>query len=189
VRDYVRLSGILFIITAVVAFVLSIANSATNERINSLAKAAVKSAQSEVLKGAGDIELDTAQTFEYKTDNSSVSSITKYQKTDGGSLFAVSCTPKGYGGEISMMVGVDDNLTIIGINIIDNAKETPGLGSEIGKSEFYNQFGGKTPNITITKGKPSDNEIQAVTGATVSSKAVVNGVNDAIAAVQEVLST
>lgn len=186
-RDYVRLGGILFIITASVALVLSIGNHATKERQKALTDETANKARLEVISSAEVVLEDTAETMEYSKEGSSVKSVTSYKKSDGSHIYAVFCTPKGYGGEISMMVGVDDKLTVTDISITDSTKETPGLGSRVGDTAFLSQFAGKGKNIGINKNQPEGNEIQAVTGATISSKAVVKGTNDAIDAVEEVM--
>ncbi len=186
-REYFRLSGILFTISAIVALVLAVGNSITNDRIRVLAEQAVQTAQFGVLDGVGEINEDTALQIECSADtDNSTTAITQYQSSNG-KVFAVACSPKGYGGEISMMVGIKEDLTVINISIIDSAKETPGLGSGINKEEFYRQYSGKGANIGVVKTGAGGNEVQAVTGATISSRAVTKGVNDAIAAVSEVV--
>lgn len=185
-RDFIKLGGILFIITAAVSFVLAIGNNATKERIDLLTKQAKAQAQVEVLEGVGDIDISTAKEFDVP-DGASVTALTGFNSSDGKRYFAVAASPKGYGGEISIMVGVDEKLTVTGVSIIDNANETPGLGSRVGEPAFYEQFLGKTKNIGVIKNQPSGNQIEAVTGATISSRAVTEGVNDAIKAVEGVL--
>lgn len=91
-------------------------------------------------------------------------------------------TPQGYGGPVKMLVGVDKTGKIVGLKILEQ-KETPGLGSHIldenfkntGKS-FLNQFFGK---IIRDKIEPKQN-IQAITGATISTRAICTGVKQAL---------
>ena len=90
----------------------------------------------------------------------------------------------GYQGPITMMVGIKADLeTLVGIEILDS-QETPGLGQEITQDKFKSQFVGLKviPEITYVKNeKPTKpGEIQAITGATVSSKAVVTILNTKI---------
>jgi electron transport complex protein RnfG len=97
----------------------------------------------------------------------------------------------GYQGVIKIMAGIDVNLEkLTGIDILESV-ETPGLGAKITESGFRDQFKEVLvlPAITYVKGKApeSDNEIQAITGATVSSRSVVNILNTTIAAVKEVI--
>lgn len=185
-RDFIRLGGVLFAITAAVALVLAVGNSMTYQKIEDLKVQSKLEAQQKVLTG---VELAQNSARELDVPNgTSVTSITVYKTQDGENVFAVSCSPKGYGGEISMMVGVNGKLAVTGVSIIDSANETPGLGARVGEPEFYSQFDGKTKDIIVIKSEPKKNEVQAVTGATISSKAVTDGVNDAIKAVEEVLA-
>ena len=97
----------------------------------------------------------------------------------------------GYQGVIKMMAGIEPDLeTLVGIEILES-QETPGLGQEITQDEFKAQFKGLTtsPEITYVKNKPPErpNEIQAVTGATVSSSAVVSILNEKIKTIKEKL--
>lgn len=90
----------------------------------------------------------------------------------------------GYQGVIEMMAGLSpDGETVVGLEILES-QETPGLGQEIATDEFTSQFKALkvTPEITYVKNvKPTKpNEIQAITGATISSRAVVAILNDTI---------
>lgn len=96
--------------------------------------------------------------------------------------WALPLSGKGYGGNIQLLVGVDINENISGVQVLGHS-ETPGLGSKINEieykqteSKFLKQF--KTKNIqdiVLIKGQ-TDKNIQAITGATISSKAVVEAV-------------
>jgi len=84
---------------------------------------------------------------------------------------------KGYASIISALVGVDSNNKITGIEIISQA-ETPGLGANIIKEDFLNQFIGKTKEDL--KIKKDGGKIDAITGATISSRSVTNGIRSAL---------
>lgn len=90
----------------------------------------------------------------------------------------------GYQGPIKMIAGIEPDLkTLAGIEILE-ARETPGLGMEIAGDKFKAKFKGlkAEPEITYLKNKPATKpgEIQAITGATVSSAAVVSILNEKI---------
>ncbi|MCR4416821.1 MAG: FMN-binding protein [Ignavibacteria bacterium] len=98
--------------------------------------------------------------------------------------YAVVSEGNGFQGTIKLIFGIDKDLNRIkAIEILEQV-ETPGLGSLITEDNFKNRFKNLNtqPLIQVVKGKkPSnDNEVQAITGATISSKAVVRIVNDAI---------
>lgn len=92
---------------------------------------------------------------------------------------------KGYGGTVSVMVGLDMNGTITGVEILSHS-ETPGLGANSVKPEFKNRFIGKTGQLTVDKNSNDGQNIQAITAATITSKAVTGAVNAVTAAYAEI---
>ncbi len=86
----------------------------------------------------------------------------------------------GYGGEIQVAIGIK-NGKLTGLTVISNS-ETPGLGSKCTESDFQNQFKNKSAEIlSYTKsGASSDTEIDAISGATITTSAVTEAVNAAI---------
>ncbi|MFQ5901162.1 MAG: RnfABCDGE type electron transport complex subunit G [Thermodesulfobacteriota bacterium] len=97
----------------------------------------------------------------------------------------------GFQGKIKMMVGLNiDLLRLKGMKVLEQV-ETPGLGNRIGEDDFQNQFKGLNfrPKIEYIKNKKPEkpNQIQTITGATISSKAVVETLNKEIKAIMEVL--
>ena len=94
--------------------------------------------------------------------------------SDGAEVgYAFLAVGKGYGGEISILVGLKDETTLKGITIISQT-ETPGLGSRIAESSFTDQFAGLS--IDEVALKQDGGEVDAITGSTISSKAVINAV-------------
>lgn len=87
---------------------------------------------------------------------------------------------KGYGGTVSVMVGLDLEGAITGIEILSHS-ETPGLGANATGDSFKNRFTGKTGELTVDKNSNDGQNIQAITAATITSKAVVSAVNAVIA--------
>ena len=89
----------------------------------------------------------------------------------------------GYGGDIDILIGLEDETTIKGITIIVQ-NETPGVGSRITESSFTSKFAGL--NIDDVALKQDGGQVDAITGATISSRAVVDAVRTA--AVEKVQS-
>ena len=83
------------------------------------------------------------------------------------------------------MVGVRADGTVEGIDFL-SISETAGLGMNADTDKFKSQFKGKSGEIGVAKSSPADNEIQALTGATITSKAVAKAVNEALALYEEV---
>jgi electron transport complex protein RnfG len=90
---------------------------------------------------------------------------------------------KGYGGYIDILVGLEDETTIKGINIIKHS-ESPGLGARIVEDEYRNQY--IDLNISDSEINFNGGQIDSITGATISSKAVADAVRTtALQKVQE----
>lgn len=86
---------------------------------------------------------------------------------------------KGYGGDVKVLSGVLNNGTVNKIEILEMS-ETPGLGANATNAEFKAQYEGKSGEIGVSKTSKSDTEILAISGATITSKAVTEAVNNAL---------
>ena len=85
----------------------------------------------------------------------------------------------GYGGPVSVMTGINPEGKIIAVEILSVSDETVGLGQNAAKPDFKNQFSGKSTKLKVSK-SAQDDEIQALTGATITSNAVTDAVNTAL---------
>lgn len=96
---------------------------------------------------------------------------------DTEGYIVVSTSPNGYGGEIQVAIGIK-NEKITGFTTIKNS-ETAGLGSKCAEPEFTDQFAGKAATVlTYSKsGASGDTEIDAISGATITTNAVTEAVN------------
>ena len=135
----------------------------TGPRIEANAKTSFESSLREVLPGA--------ESFKSVALPGAKSEI--YEGYAGGKAvgLAVKIAPRGYSGEIVMLVGVDPELRVKGMKILSQ-RETPGLGNNVEKPKFQRQFIGKGVKDTIEPKK----DIDAITGATISSRGVCEGV-------------
>lgn len=171
----------LFLISAVVTLLLAVTNSITAPKIAELqietenkTKAAVLSEASE-FSDAETVSLDGVD-YTYYTGLDDSKNVVGY-------VFTTSS--KGYGGDIVTMVGIKADGTISGMDFL-SISETAGLGMNADTDDFKNQFVGKSGEIGLNKNTPAENEIQALTGATITSKAVTNAVNIALELYEEV---
>lgn len=114
-------------------------------------------------------------------ENKELSRVTKViSNIDGRVAFEV--TVKGYKEGYTLLVGVENGF-VAGVAVVSTGEETPNLGTKTADPAYLSQFKGATTEITIVKNEPkNDGEIQAVTGATYSSKGVANAVNIALEA-------
>ena len=107
------------------------------------------------------------------------STVKTVYRADSG--YVVEVTPSGFGGEIDMVVGISADGTVTGVSII-SMSETSGLGANATKEGFRAQYLGKTGALAVSK---DGGEIDALTGATITSRAVTRGVNSALTAASE----
>lgn len=96
--------------------------------------------------------------------------------------YIVTVSSKGYGGAIKVVVGVTPEIKITGISYPEALPETPGLGQKATQPDFYEQFTGKGKWLSVVKngqGSGAETEIDAISGATITSDAVTSAVNAA----------
>ena len=167
----VQLVVTLFLISAICAVLLGLVNNITAGPIAAANEAATNAAMQAVLPA------DSYEQVEYTGGNALVTAV--YKAGDAG--YVVQVAPSGFGGNLDVMVGVGADGTCTGVSIISHA-ETSGLGANATKEDFRAQFVGKA-NVAVTK---DGGDIAALTGATITSRAVCDGVNAAIAAAASV---
>lgn len=174
IKDILVPTGILFLICVVVTAALAGTNLLTKDKI----------AEQQLLTAENSrrIVLGAAEEFTQEKDY--------YIGTAGGKPvgYVFETESKGYGGSVKVMTGIDLEGSISGVVILSHA-ETPGLGANAEKADFTNQYRQPAPadGISVVKFQaPKEGEIEAMTGATVTSKAVTDAVNLAIAQYEEV---
>lgn len=176
-----RLTLTLLLICAVVATALAGVNVITKDKIAAIQAKKTQKAIQAVLPGVNGVkevpftDATGLVTKVYKSDMSLSSD------SDSAFGYAVEVTPVGFGGTITMMVGISGDGKVLGISIISHS-ETPGLGAVAAANtdkgvSFRQQFQGLIAGITIGDGQ---NQVDALSGATISSKAIVDGVNAAL---------
>ena len=103
--------------------------------------------------------------------------------TVGDTGYVITTTDKdGYGGDIQVSVGIQSDGTVTGVSFL-SLSETAGLGMKAKEDSFSSQFAGKqVESFEVTKtGATSDNQIDAISGATITSSAVTSAVNAGLA--------
>lgn len=179
-----RLILILFAITAVVALLLGLVNYITEDRIDEIRIERTAEAMSEVMPG-GSYEFE--QLGESDLNGAALSDMVTavYAAKTGGEVggYVVQVSPTGFAGAIDIVVGIDLDGLVTGVSIID-MNETSGLGDNAGREDFREQFLGSAGPFAVNK---DGGEIDALTGATITSRAVSNGVNAARDAVARLL--
>lgn len=183
-KDILKLGVTLFAICAVAALVLGVTNNITAPVIEERNIQASNEARKIVLSEADEFkELDGM--------NSDIV-LEVYEGIKDGQVigYTIKTSSKGYGGAIELMVGISKDGKITGVEI-GNHSETPGLGSKATEPMFKNQYVDKdvSNSLLVVKGSANnDNEISAISGATITSNGVTSGVNAAMKIYNEKLS-
>jgi len=181
---------VLFLITLIAGCLLGLCNEVTKDAIKDAEEKAEQEAYLKVFNTAKTFDVDAAvdekveNADQFMEDNNlSGATITKVRvaKDDAGEAigYVISFVAKeGYGGDISLSMGMLNDGTITGLEVL-SMSETAGLGAKCTESKFKDQFANiNADEIVYTKdGKKEPNEIDALSSATITTKAVTKAVN------------
>ncbi|MBQ9687271.1 MAG: RnfABCDGE type electron transport complex subunit G [Oscillospiraceae bacterium] len=172
-----KLTLVLFLVCAIAAGALGVVNELTYRRIDAQQQAKTVEAFSAVMKADGyeEVGFDSAA---FPTVNS-----VNHATNDAG--YVVTSTFSGAQGNITLAVGVDNDYKCTGISVIEHS-ETSGLGANAASTgevgvKFRAQFVGEDENIALSK---SGGSIDALTGATITSRAITGAVAESIRVVK-----
>ena len=175
IKKAIHLGGTLLAVTAITGIILGVVEHYTSQAIKQVELAAKNEAFKNVMP--------IAQTFEAmnKADDDFVIDIVRAK--DGSEVvgWCMTVETKSYGGPLQFIAGITKDGTVKAINILSHS-DTPGLGARSTEPEFYGQFTDKTQlPLKVVKGTASNpDEIAAISGATITSTAVTDGVNAAV---------
>ena len=193
VKGIVKAIAAIFVITVIMGAALGVVYSITKKPIADAEEKAKQEAYAEVFPDAAQIETFTEDEINLSDVNkvmasrgygdNTIDEISVVADADGmftGFIILVT-NHSGYGGDIQLAVGVSLDYSIKGIAFL-TINETAGLGMEAQNKEFLDQFIGKQVlQYSYTKtGSTSDSEIDALSGATITTSAVVDAVNTAL---------
>ncbi len=172
IKDILVPAFALFLICAVATTCLAATNLFTSKTI----------AQNEIEteQASRQIVLETASSFSDNIEIEDSDIIYSIGTDDGGDTvgYVFTSVVTGYGGDVSVMIGIDMSGVITGFEILSHS-ETPGLGANATNDDFKDQFEGKSGILTVDKVSGEGQNIQAITAATITSTAVVDAVNNA----------
>lgn len=173
-KNYLRLPLILFTVCGISSAVVSYAFNAAMPVINAQSHKNVILGYTQVLPQAVNL-----QALPYK--DSVITEIVRSEKDYKTNGYIYTAEPDGYNGKIKLMVGISHpGAVITGVKILQQT-ETPGLGAKCTEPAFTAQFTGKTLSkpLAVSKNAAKPEEIQAITASTITSRAVVSGINAA----------
>lgn len=170
-EDIIKPVGVLLAICIIIPLALSITNKVTVKKIAELEAANSKKNMQSLIDADNFKECENGE-------------ITYHAAIKGGETAAYIFTEssKGYGGDVSVMTAIKPDGTVAGVAILDVSGETPGLGQNAAKESFFSQYIGLKKGVSVLKNgaKAENNEVDAVTGATITSTAVTRAVNTAL---------
>lgn len=175
-REIARPALVLFLICLVVTLLLAVTNLITRGQIEKMNR------ESEA--ASRQIVLPEATSFEDSADGTYA--VGKKGTDVVGYVFVTKA--KSYGGDMSAMTGIGKDGKVTGVSIL-SINDTPGLGLNAQKESFRGQYKQAAPEKgfeVIKSGTAKDGQIEAMTGATITSKAVTSCVNEAIAQYQKI---
>lgn len=178
VKDIVVPTATLLIICAVITAALAGTNWLTQKQLGNQRLEKIRESLEKVIM-AGEYKAQeissNGEEFEY------------YEAIDGelkGYIFITSAA--GYGGQVSVITGIQPNGEIVAVEILDASNETAGIGTKIADPAYLEQYKGKSGQLEIVKSDADQNQVNEITGATISSRAVANAVNLALQLFDEV---
>lgn len=176
-KDIIIPAAALLIICLVATALLALTNNVTEKKI----------AENSVIKENSSRSVVLPQAKEFSEVTELENGVSYCAGKDGEMLagYVFTSSAKGYGGDVTVMTGMDINGVITGIEILSH-DETPGLGANSTKPEFKERFVGKSGELTVNKTSNDGQDVQAITAATITSKAVVSAVNAASAAFEKI---
>ncbi len=180
-KMFVRLGFILLAFSIVATALLAYVNSITKPKIDALKVKAAEAARSSLIAGAA---------FEAVTIKAGEDSLTYYvaKDTQSGEIkgYTFTAAKTGYSSNVKTMAAIGADFKLIAIKVIEQA-ETPGLGANSTQSTFTDQFKGLAADQLLVD--KDGGPIKALTGATITSRAIANSLQEQISLVRKDIET
>ena len=174
ISEIIKPASALIMVTIAAAALLGYVHTITMEPIT----AQQLNIETEAIGAIFDQTLDTSKEVNIPINSPIKRALEVY--SEGKPLgYAIFTSPSGYSGPVNIVVGVSTDGVVGGVMILEHS-ETPGLGANANSSVFTDQYKGKSGKLRVTKSTAGDDEIQAITSATITTNAVTKGVNDAL---------
>lgn len=187
-NSFIKDALILFAITIIAGLLLGFIYQLTKSPIENATIKAKEEAYKQVMASADTFTSDDTvndKLTSAKLEGTEIEEVVLAKKGEEQIGYAISCIAKeGYGGNISLIIGVDMEGTITGLKVMD-MNETAGLGANCKTDDYMNQFTGKKQpeqgEIELKKGDAEgDSQLNAISGATITSKAITKATNQTL---------
>lgn len=187
-NDIIRLGVILCVISAIAGLVLGLSNMLTADKIEEVIAATTSGPEVANAVVPGSVSLDdypdAALVEQIKSEDNKFVDLKVCKDASGNELgygIRTLSPVGGFGGDIEIYLGISPEGKIVGMRVLAHS-ETVGLGAKVENADFQEQFIGRSVDteIGVAKTSPADTEIQALAGATYSSKSITSAVNNAL---------
>lgn len=189
-KEPVRYAAILFIFCAISAGLLAYVNSLTEPVIAQAELESTMQSYEDIFgeKSTSLEPLDEAKLATIKEKYTAIEDVFVAKNGEEVVGYGINVSANGYGGSMTNAIGILNDDTIAGFRNISNG-ETKGIGSQIEEEFYYSTYEGKSASapLVLSSSPLADNEVLSISGATVSSKGVIAGSNEAINAYNEFL--
>ena len=165
----------LFLIAAVSTVLLGFVRNITLEPIANQRKKTLENTMKTILGEASVFNKISGE------KNGNITAVYEGRTGDTVVGYVVELAAPGYSGDISMMVGISGlKDEVSGMRILRHT-ETPGLGAQAVRPEFFRKYDGRAlVPLNVVRSSPGVNDIEAITSATITTRAVTGAVNEAI---------
>lgn len=186
-KNIIKNTAILTAITLISGLLLGLVYEITKDPIAAAQEAAKQEAYKAVLTDAERFEAVEVKADAVDIAGCTVNEVAEAKKGEETIGYVVTTTSsEGYGGDIKISVGIASDGTVKGVEIL-SISETAGLGMNAQNAEFREQYvDKKVENFVVSKAASAENEIDAISGATITSTAFTNAVNTGLAYFQNV---
>ncbi len=171
-RDIVLLGGRLLIFAVIAGVLLGATNAVTKDPIEAQKAAKAARSRGEVLKA------ESFEQVEAEPGSDMIKDVYRGSLAGQSAGYAITVESVGFGGPMEIMVGVGVDGKISGVKVM-TASETPGLGAKASDAGFGDRFVGRVSPIKVSK--TAGDDVQAITGATITTRAVADAVEAALA--------
>lgn len=184
-KEMLKLGAILLVITSIAAGLLALANDKTSGTIAELTEKKNNESRMAIFKDAKSFkEIDKKDLKDVQKKHGDVQEV--FEALDSSNKvigYTVKTATAGYADKIEVTTGISVKGKITGVSVGNNS-ETPGLGSKAAEPAFQDQFNDQSvkKKLEVVKSAPGEGQIQALTGATITSNGVTVGVNTAVQA-------
>lgn len=169
----------LVLVTVISAASIAVVHSLTKERI---AESKTAKAHNKVKEIVSDIDMNTVEAVILPTNGEDggepLQCYPSYKNEELQNVVIKTYSNNGYNGQIWLMAGFMADGTIVNVSVLEQ-KETPGLGTKITEDKFLSQFKGQNPETFSLRVKQDGGDVDAVTAATISSRAFCNALERA----------